>query len=90
LNVCTPPASEAGGKKESGFCSSSGPFPGPGALALRSVFVGYGGFCSCCAAASPAAYIPAAAIPADPIPKNPRRETKPFVASSFITFSLFQ
>jgi len=86
LKLCTPPASEAGGKNESGFCASSGRLPGPGALALRSFFVGYC-FCSC-AATSAADSIPAAAIPADPIPKNPRRESMPFVESSFITVSL--
>src|ERR1700684_3902605 len=41
LNVCTPPASVGGGRKESGFCASSAGLPGPGALALRLSFVGY-------------------------------------------------
>src|ERR1700722_14168860 len=68
LKVCTPPASVCGGKNESGFCSSIAGFPGPGALALRSSFVGYGfeplssmaeyGCCDC-----PAAFV-ADSIPA--------------------------
>src|SRR5580700_9030247 len=42
LNVGTAPASEGGGKNESGFCASRVGLPGPGALALRSFLFGYG------------------------------------------------
>src|ERR1700721_2593872 len=86
LNVCTPPASVGGGRKESGFCASSAGLPGPGALALRLSFVGYC-FWSCPAALA-VDISPAAASAADPIPKNPRRETASFLASSVISASL--
>jgi hypothetical protein len=89
LNVCTPPASVGGGRKESGFWPSSAELVGPGSLALRSSLVGYGlasrssllgyGCCTCPAAAAAAAdSIPAAASTADDIPRNPRRETMSF------------
>src|SRR5947209_18501284 len=81
LNVWTPPASEGGGRKESGFWPSSAGLPGPGALALLSFFAGYG--CCSCPAASATESIPAAANAAEPIPRTPRREYMSFFASSF-------
>src|SRR5215470_3184782 len=77
LKVCTPPASDGGGLKESGLAVSRVEFVGPGSLRLRSV-LGFGAAPCPCPAASVAESIPAAARAAEPTPRNPRRVQRSF------------